>query len=322
MPQRLPMLEARAPHRVNAGGQDMSVDPRGVPARTDMGPSVIRLQQQARDQLVALGAALASWRSASGAVPSQLTALARTIERIGAKAQRLEREAERMRHYAYHDPLTGLPNRSLLLDRLDRALAQAARRGGEVALLMFDLDEFKLVNDRFGHVVGDQLLQGVAERLQRSTRDADTICRYGGDEFVLLLPEADGRQGATAVALKIQTELAAPFLLDGHSITVSACIGIALYPMDGSAPSQLLQRADVAMYGAKDDPLRRHLPQDCERPAGGVAGRSARRLHEVVSGSETPGAANAAGETDPGRLRRVLCERSNVDPDPPKWVPG
>jgi len=298
------------------------VDPGSGNAPADAGPAVSRLWQQACDELVAVGAVLASRRVEEGAVPPQLTALARTIERIGSKAQLLEREVVRMRHFANHDPLTGLPNRSLLLDRLDRALAQAARRGGQVGLLMLDLDGFKLVNDRFGHVVGDQLLQGVATRLQTSTRDADTVCRFGGDEFVILLPEADGRQGATVVAQKIHASLAAPFLLDGHSITVSACTGVALYPLDGIDPAHLLQRADMAMYGAKDDPTRRHLSQGSEPPAGRVAGRGAWRLHEVVPGSNAPGAANAAGESGPGRPRRGVRDRSIVDPDPRKRVPG
>lgn len=229
-----------------------------MPARSGTGPTVIRLHQQARLELDALGAALATQLGDAGPAPSQLAALARTLDRIGSRAEKLEREVGQMRHCAYHDPLTGLPNRTLLLDRLDRALAQAARRNGQVALLMLDLDDFKVVNDRFGHAVGDQLLRGVAERLQRSARDADTICRYGGDEFVILLPEVDGRPGATVVAQKIQASLSTPFLVeDGQSITVCASVGMAVYPLDGVAPIHLLQRADVAMYGAKDDPTRR-----------------------------------------------------------------
>lgn len=322
MSQRQPVLAARVPPRAGGGRPDKGMDPGSSKVPAEAGPVVSRLWQQARDELVAVGAVLASRRVEEGVVPPQLTALARAIARIGSKAQQLEREVVRMRHFANHDPLTGLPNRSLLLDRLDRALAQAARRGGQVGLLMFDLDEFKLVNDRFGHVVGDQLLQGVATRLQTSTRDADTVCRYGGDEFVILLPEADGRQGATVVAQKIHASLAAPFLLDGHSITVSACIGIALYPLDGIAPAHLLQRADMAMYGVKDDPARRHPSQGGERPVGRVAGRSARRLHEVVSGGDAPGAAKAAGESGPGRPRREVRDWSNVDPDPYKRLPS
>lgn len=322
MPQRQPMLSSHAPQHAVGGRPDLCVEPGSSKARADTASAVSRLWRQACEELGAVGTVLASRCVEEGAVTPQLMALARTIARIGSTAEQLEREVVRVRHFANHDPLTGLPNRSLLLDRLDRALAQAARRGGQVGLLVLDLDEFKQVNDRFGHAVGDLLLQGVATRLQTSTRDADTVSRYGGDEFVVLLPEAGGRQGATVVAQKIDASLATPFVLDGHSITVSACIGIALYPLDGIAPAHLLQRADMAMYGAKDDPARRHLWQGGERPAGRVAGRSARRLHEVVSGGDAPGAAYAAGETRPGRSTGAARDGSNVGPDPYRRVPN
>lgn len=275
MPERHRRLEARTPDPSQSGQPDSGTDRVGTLAQVGAAQSVVQLRQQACAELFALRTMLAS---PGGSAPSQLTALARTIARIGSTAQRLEGEVAQMRHHAYHDTLTGLPNRGLLLDRLDRALVLAARRQGHVALLMFDLDDFKLVNDRFGHGVGDQLLQGVARRLERATRDADTVCRYGGDEFVILLPEVDGRQGAVAVAQKVQANLAGPILVDGYSITVGACIGVAVYPMDGSAPSHLLQRADAAMYGAKGDPMRRRLSHDSEPATGGVAGRRAPNL--------------------------------------------
>jgi|APFre7841882724_1041349.scaffolds.fasta_scaffold70524_1 diguanylate cyclase (GGDEF)-like protein len=277
MPDQNRRLEARTPDRAEAAQPDVGRDRVGIPAQVGSAQSIVLLRQQACAELFALRSTLASQGDVGGAVPRQLTSLARTIARIGSTAQRLESEVAQVRHHAYHDALTGLPNRGLLLDRFDRALAQAARRDGHVAVLMFDLDDFKLVNDRFGHRVGDQLLQGVARRLEGATRDADTVCRYGGDEFVILLPEVDARQGAVAVAQKVQASLSRPFLVNGYSIMVGASIGIAVYPMDGIAPSHLLQRADVAMYGAKDDPTRRHLSQACERPPGGSAGQRARR---------------------------------------------
>lgn len=219
-------------------------------------PSSIRLGEQARCALALLAAALPSARDDPAQVERQVAALARQIDRMGANARDLERDLERMRHCAYHDPLTGLPNRRLLLDRLDRALAQAGRRHGQVALLMIDVDDFKRVNDGFGHEAGDRLLQSLAERLQGATRDADTVSRYGGDEFVILIPEADGREGAATVARKIRSAFAAPFVVHGRAIMASASIGVAVYPEDGVAPSHLLQCADAAMYADKGDPAR------------------------------------------------------------------
>ena len=278
MPEQDRRLEARTPDPALAGQPDSGTDRVGTQVQVGTAQSVLMLRQQACAELFAIRTTLASQGDLGGAVPRQLTALAWTIARIGSKAQRLESELAQVRHHAYHDTLTGLPNRGLLLDRFDRALAQASRRDGHVAVLMLDLDDFKLVNDRFGHGVGDQLLQGVARRLEATIRDADTVCRYGGDEFIILLPEVDGRQGAVAVAQKVQASLSGPFLVNGYSITVGACIGIAVYPMDGIAPSDLLQRADAAMYGAKDDPTRRHLSRDTKPAPRGMAGRRVRSL--------------------------------------------
>ena len=220
--------------------------------------SVGALFDQARRQFRDLERAFASQRHGRGGVEMQLSELACTVARLGTTAERLEQQMVRMRHVAHHDPLTGLPNRTLLLDRLDRALAQAMRNGGQVALLMMDLDAFKVVNDRFGHGAGDRLLQEVAQRLRATIRDADTICRYGGDEFVVLLPDT-GRRGAADVACKIHERLAAPFLVEGSPITVGACIGIAVCPADGASPVALLERADTAMYACKGDAVRRHV---------------------------------------------------------------
>jgi len=164
---------------------------------------------------------------------------------------RLAQRVAQARHFAYHDELTGLPNRSLLLDRLRQAVAQASRQHKQVALLFLDLDGFKGVNDRFGHAAGDTLLQQVAERLAACIRGGDTACRYGGDEFVIMLPEIDGAESAAAVAQKIHGHLAAPYVVDGQAITVTASIGAAVYPADGKDCSELIKQADIAMYLAK-----------------------------------------------------------------------
>jgi diguanylate cyclase (GGDEF)-like protein len=156
-----------------------------------------------------------------------------------------------VRHFAYHDELTGLPNRALLLDRLNQALVRAKRQHKQLALLLLDLDGFKDVNDRLGHIAGDKLLQRVAERLLSCIRGSDTACRYGGDEFVVLLPEVDDQNRALVVAGEIHARLAKPYMVDDYSIAVTASIGVAVYPLDGKTENDLIKQADVAMYLAK-----------------------------------------------------------------------
>lgn len=158
---------------------------------------------------------------------------------------------ERVLHLAEHDALTGLPNRALLLDRLERALAAARRSGGQVGLLFIDLDGFKPVNDRYGHDVGDALLQAVATRLREGLRETDTAARVGGDEFVVLLPGVLSVAAVDHVADKLRASIDRPFVIEHRRITVSASIGSALYPRDGEGPAELMRRADTAMYDAK-----------------------------------------------------------------------
>jgi diguanylate cyclase (GGDEF)-like protein len=153
--------------------------------------------------------------------------------------------------FAYHDELTGLPNRRLLLDRFNQAIARAARQHKPVALLFLDLDGFKTINDTLGHVAGDSLLKQVAARLSACIRTSDTACRFGGDEFVILLPELDGQDSAAVAAGKIRARLAAPYFVGGTEIRVVTSIGMALYPVDGRAFEDLLRRSDVAMYWDK-----------------------------------------------------------------------
>ena len=152
------------------------------------------------------------------------------------------------RQFAHYDQLTGLPNRSLLLDRFDQAAARGARQHKQVAVLFLDLDGFKSVNDSLGHAAGDRLLQQVAARLTASIRTSDTACRYGGDEFIILLPELECRESAVAAAKKIQAHLATPYVIDGTTIEVTASVGMAVYPMDGSEFGNLIEHADAAMY--------------------------------------------------------------------------
>jgi diguanylate cyclase (GGDEF)-like protein len=157
----------------------------------------------------------------------------------------------RARRFAYHDELTGLPNRRLLLNRFKLAVALAARHDHHVALLFLDLDRFKQVNDTLGHRAGDQLLQQVATRLVAGVRASDTACRYGGDEFVVLLPEISSREAAGAVAEGVRAQLAPPYLIDGAEITITMSLGVAVHPVDAVGYGDLFRLADLAMYRDK-----------------------------------------------------------------------
>jgi diguanylate cyclase (GGDEF)-like protein/PAS domain S-box-containing protein len=164
--------------------------------------------------------------------------------------RRTERELE---HLAYHDRLTGLPNRTLLEEHLALALARAGRHEHGVALLFLDLDDFKLVNDGFGHAAGDQLLRDVALRLQGVTRATDLLARQGGDEFLLLVTDLGGdAEGlASSVAEKLESALHEPFRLAGTSLDVRASIGVSIFPRDAEDAEALMRHADAAMYQAK-----------------------------------------------------------------------
>ena len=158
---------------------------------------------------------------------------------------------QRIQHLAYHDNLTGLPNRSLLQDRLARSIARAERAGRKVAVLFIDLDNFKNINDTLGHDVGDELLRHVSRRLSECVRIEDTIARQGGDEFIVLLDNLDDNRGASVVAQKILNSLRQPFLLGGTEQHVSGSVGIALYPEDGRDAQTLMKNADTAMFHGK-----------------------------------------------------------------------
>jgi diguanylate cyclase (GGDEF)-like protein len=157
----------------------------------------------------------------------------------------------RIRHLAYHDPLTGLPNRALFQDRLQQALAQAGRYEEQVGLLLLDLDRFKDVNDTLGHDAGDALLREVARRLLGCVRESDTVARLGGDEFAVVLPRLAGPGAAAEVARKIASALGEPAAHADGLIHSGASVGITVSPGDGDQPGQLLKNADIALYRAK-----------------------------------------------------------------------
>ena len=163
-----------------------------------------------------------------------------------------KREAQLIWHQANFDELTNLPNRKLLEDRLQRALAQAHRKRTTVAVLFIDLDRFKPVNDQYGHAAGDELLQQVARRLEHCLRDEDTVARIGGDEFVVVLPDLRMADLPVKVAEKIVAVLSEPFRIGEHFVEISCSIGISLFPRDADNAEKLLSSADAAMYGAKD----------------------------------------------------------------------
>jgi len=186
---------------------------------------------------------------------------ARLIERVSGKegiillaiediTERRQSE-EKIQRMAYHDSLTGLPNRKLFSDRLSIALVNARRNQKMVGIAMLDLDNFKDVNDTLGHDAGDILLKATAERLSVALRKGDTVARFGGDEFVLILPDLKVIEDATQVIQKIVESFRKPFFVDNNRLVVTTSIGIAVYPTDGTDEGILLKNADIAMYQAK-----------------------------------------------------------------------
>lgn len=172
-------------------------------------------------------------------------------QRVKSRTAALEKEKDRLHNKSTTDALTGLPNRVGFDEMLAQALHESARHGKRLALLFIDLDEFKPVNDRYGHRIGDLLLQEAAKRMQQRLRCADFIARLGGDEFVALLSDIEGEHVASSVAEKIRAVLDQPFLLEGKAVRISSSIGVALYPDHGSDSKSLLENADAAMYEAK-----------------------------------------------------------------------
>ena len=175
---------------------------------------------------------------------------ARTRELADANA-RLRSSQEALQHLAYHDALTGLANRALMDDRIAQAIQRARRNLSMVAVLLVDLDRFKPINDTYGHAVGDEVLKSIAGRLKECVRSSDTVARIGGDEFVLVLDSLRSTEHADRVAESITAALAKAFPVAGHQISISASVGLALYPVHGTDAQTLISKADQAMYQAK-----------------------------------------------------------------------
>jgi diguanylate cyclase (GGDEF)-like protein/PAS domain S-box-containing protein len=173
-------------------------------------------------------------------------------------------------HLAQHDTLTDLPNRMLLTDRLKHSIALARRYGRQVAVLFIDVDRFKQINDSLGHAVGDEVLQGLARRLNASVRGSDTVSRHGGDEFVVVLSEVEHSQSAVRHAQRIAAVLAEPQVIAEHHLRVSVSVGISIFPDDGEDAETLIKCADTAMYHAKENGRNTHqfYMSAMERPEG------------------------------------------------------
>jgi len=208
--------------------------------------------------------------------PSPITELDDLTRAINLLTERLQGQIERLEHEALHDPLSRLPNRTLFMDRLESALARAERRGGRVAVMFLDLDNFKEINDRMGHAIGDRLLVAAAQRLSQGLRAEDTIARLGGDEFVILLEEVASEEEAAAVAERIAGHLRAPLEVDGQQFLVTTSLGIAISE-PGATPDVMLRCADIAMYQAKHSGKARFAVGSLAALAAGDLARAARR---------------------------------------------
>jgi diguanylate cyclase (GGDEF)-like protein len=230
--------------RISNGGGD---DAFGTAADEPQRPGDHDTGRAADTDTVALRRALAATERRLGAALRELESLRRQEALRTQELQLLTAAAEKAQRFAYHDELTGLPNRNLLTDRFQQAAALAARSKQQLALLFLDMDGFKHVNNTLGHAAGDQLLQQLATRLVGCVRASDTVCRFGGDEFVLLLPELHGKEGAVVVAENIRLHFAAPYLVDGDAITMTTSIGIAVHPLDADSYGDLIRMANQAM---------------------------------------------------------------------------
>ncbi|GAA2627999.1 hypothetical protein Adu01nite_63190 [Paractinoplanes durhamensis] len=193
------------------------------------------------------------WTSRDRILAEQLSVEGALIVDSAGMRQAAQAHVAQLSHQAFHDSLTGLPNRSYLLERAEQAVGHAASTGGRVAMMLLDLNGFKEVNDTAGHHVGDGLLQQVAKRLLGAVRENDVVSRLGGDEFAILLTRDPDEAVATAVADRIVERMREPFTIDDVEVKIGGSVGIALYPEDAGAYDALMRSADAAMYDAKRD---------------------------------------------------------------------
>jgi diguanylate cyclase (GGDEF)-like protein/PAS domain S-box-containing protein len=215
--------------------------------RVQNGEAIVQLEfeRQRRDGTpIDISMTVAPLRDSTEKISGYLTIAADITDRKTAE--------KKVAYLAYHDPLTGLPNRLLLQDRLEQAMAHADRTRSRVALMFLDLDNFKQINDTLGHAAGDALLQEVSSRLRECVRDTDTISRQGGDEFVIVLRDLPDTDAAVPVLAKIMERLQDPIVVEDHELSTSVSIGVTIYPEDGADVETLSKKADMAMYRAKE----------------------------------------------------------------------
>lgn len=187
------------------------------------------------------------------------SALKKAIEKLQDEVLEHEKTQEQIKYIAYHDTLTGLPNRNLLNELLVHSITLAERNNKCMAVLFLDIDGFKMINDSKGHGMGDQILQEVAERLLKTLRKSDVIARHGGDEFIVIIEELDNCSGVELIANKIINCFQEPFHLENQDYFLTTSVGVAVYPADGQTPDMLIKNADIAMYKAKENGKNQYL---------------------------------------------------------------
>ena len=253
-------------------------DRRKPAARPDTRAALAQQVAGLRAELARLQLELASVRAGS---PDRLaTHLREANEQLVLSALRAQQAADtavgqfdQLTRSSQLDGLTGTPNRALMLDRLEQAIVLARRHGTRAAVLFVDLDAFKPINDAMGHGVGDALLQLTARRLESMVRESDTVCRYGGDEFLVVLAEVPQAADAQRIAEKMLAAMAEPCVIQAHALRPAASIGFALYPDDGDDVATLIEHADAAMYRIKHcggGGIARHLAVDRSDVSGGA----------------------------------------------------
>ncbi|MBP9949182.1 MAG: EAL domain-containing protein [Negativicutes bacterium] len=187
------------------------------------------------------------------------SALKKSIEKLQDEVLEHQKTQEQIKYIAYHDTLTGLPNRNLLNELLVHSITLAERNNKCMAVLFLDIDGFKMINDSKGHGMGDQILQEVAERLLKTLRKSDVIARHGGDEFIVIIEELDNCSGVELIANKIVNCFQEPFHLENQDYFLTTSVGVAVYPADGQTPDMLIKNADIAMYKAKENGKNQYL---------------------------------------------------------------